>query len=262
VKDGDMGDGRWGAHAIFAAVASGGSLVLWWLTRDRTPIPGDLGPGYSWPLWVAVVWGLLVGLHYLWATGRLRHWPAHALLAAVSTGAVNGLWWVTRDPTPAPGDEGAGYWWPLWMGFLWGLTVLLHYLFASGRLSPPVRSADPAPTQAGQTAGTARQSAGTAGRSVGPARPAPGTAGPAMGTAGPGAGDDPAGRLLERLTRREREILALVAAGHSNQEIARRLVISERTARTHVSSVLRKLELPSRTQAALVAVRAGVTPLP
>jgi DNA-binding NarL/FixJ family response regulator len=41
------------------------------------------------------------------------------------------------------------------------------------------------------------------------------------------------------------------------------LFISERTARTHVSSILHKLELPSRTQAALVAVRAGLTgPLP
>jgi DNA-binding NarL/FixJ family response regulator len=63
---------------------------------------------------------------------------------------------------------------------------------------------------------------------------------------------------LGALTAREREILALVAAGMSNKEIAAELVISERTARTHVSNVLGKLNLTSRTQAALVAVREGL----
>ena len=61
-----------------------------------------------------------------------------------------------------------------------------------------------------------------------------------------------------RLTEREREILRLVAAGRSNKEIAAELVVSERTARTHVSNILRKLGLASRTQAALWAVREGV----
>ena len=63
---------------------------------------------------------------------------------------------------------------------------------------------------------------------------------------------------LAALTGREREILVLVAAGMSNKEIAAELVISERTARTHVSNVLGKLNLTSRTQAALVAVREGL----
>ncbi|MFC5233914.1 response regulator transcription factor [Pseudonocardia zijingensis] len=63
---------------------------------------------------------------------------------------------------------------------------------------------------------------------------------------------------LGALTAREREILVLVAAGLSNKEIAAELVISERTARTHVSNVLGKLNLSSRTQAALVAVREGL----
>ena len=63
---------------------------------------------------------------------------------------------------------------------------------------------------------------------------------------------------LAALTAREREILVLVAAGMSNKEIAAELVISERTARTHVSNVLGKLNLTSRTQAALVAVREGL----
>jgi DNA-binding NarL/FixJ family response regulator len=67
---------------------------------------------------------------------------------------------------------------------------------------------------------------------------------------------------LTALTTREREILVLVAQGHSNRDIARHLVISERTARTHVSNVLSKLQLSSRTQAALLAIREGLIPPP
>jgi DNA-binding NarL/FixJ family response regulator len=62
------------------------------------------------------------------------------------------------------------------------------------------------------------------------------------------------------LTPREREILVLVAQGKSNRDVADTLVISERTARTHVSKVLAKLGLTSRTQAALWAVREGLVP--
>jgi DNA-binding NarL/FixJ family response regulator len=65
---------------------------------------------------------------------------------------------------------------------------------------------------------------------------------------------------FDELSEREIEILRLIADGHANKEIARRLVISERTARTHVSNILRKLELSSRTQAALLAVREGLGP--
>jgi DNA-binding NarL/FixJ family response regulator len=64
------------------------------------------------------------------------------------------------------------------------------------------------------------------------------------------------------LTIREREILVLVAQGKSNRDIADALMISERTARTHVSHVLSKLGLTSRTQAALWAVREGLVPRP
>lgn len=60
------------------------------------------------------------------------------------------------------------------------------------------------------------------------------------------------------LTAREREILRLVAAGMANKEIAAELVITERTARTHVSNILHKLGLASRTQAALWAIREGL----
>jgi DNA-binding NarL/FixJ family response regulator len=64
------------------------------------------------------------------------------------------------------------------------------------------------------------------------------------------------------LTPRERQIFALLGEGRSNREIANILVISERTARTHVSSVLSKLNLSSRTQAALMAIREGLVPGP
>jgi DNA-binding NarL/FixJ family response regulator len=63
------------------------------------------------------------------------------------------------------------------------------------------------------------------------------------------------------LTARELEVLRLVASGRANKEIAMQLGISERTARTHVSNILGKLGLASRTQAALWAVREGLVEL-
>jgi NarL family two-component system response regulator LiaR len=63
------------------------------------------------------------------------------------------------------------------------------------------------------------------------------------------------------LTAREVEVLRLVAQGHSNQEIATQLTISEATVRTHVSNILGKLHLASRTQAALYALREGLASL-
>jgi DNA-binding NarL/FixJ family response regulator len=60
------------------------------------------------------------------------------------------------------------------------------------------------------------------------------------------------------LTTRELDVLRLVGAGKANKEIAAELSISERTARTHVSNILAKLHLRSRTQAALWAVREGL----
>lgn len=65
----------------------------------------------------------------------------------------------------------------------------------------------------------------------------------------------------EPLTGREVEVLKLVARGLSNEEIAQKLYISERTARTHVSNILSKLHLANRTQAALYALREGLARL-
>ncbi len=64
----------------------------------------------------------------------------------------------------------------------------------------------------------------------------------------------------EKLTDRETDVLRLVASGLANKEIARELDIGERTVKTHVSSILAKLGLQSRTQAALHATRIGLVP--
>ena len=63
------------------------------------------------------------------------------------------------------------------------------------------------------------------------------------------------------LTEREVEVLRLVAQGLSNDDIAEKLVVSERTVRTHVSHILDKLHLANRTQMALYAVREGIAKL-
>ena len=65
----------------------------------------------------------------------------------------------------------------------------------------------------------------------------------------------------DQLSEREQEVLRLIARGMSNQEIANTLVVGEATVRSHVSSILRKLQLASRTQAALYALRAGLATL-
>ena len=75
---------------------------------------------------------------------------------------------------------------------------------------------------------------------------------------GPHNGHRVSSTALEELTAREREVLGLVAQGRANKEIARVLCITERTAKTHVSNILSKLQMSDRTQAALYAVRQGI----
>jgi DNA-binding NarL/FixJ family response regulator len=75
---------------------------------------------------------------------------------------------------------------------------------------------------------------------------------------GTGGVADPRADGAARLTAREREVLSGVARGLSNRAIADELGITERTARTHVSNILAKLGLASRTQAALFAVQHGL----
>jgi NarL family two-component system response regulator LiaR len=65
----------------------------------------------------------------------------------------------------------------------------------------------------------------------------------------------------EKLTEREVDVLRLLAAGQSNKEIAHTLTIGEKTVKTHVSNILAKLGVASRTQAALYAARIGLIPL-
>jgi DNA-binding NarL/FixJ family response regulator len=70
------------------------------------------------------------------------------------------------------------------------------------------------------------------------------------------------GPIDSPVTRREREVLRLVAGGLTNRQIAEQLVVSEHTVHRHVTNILRKLDLPSRTAAAAHAVRTGLVDEP
>ena len=73
---------------------------------------------------------------------------------------------------------------------------------------------------------------------------------------------DPSRMFADQLTAREREVLALLAEGASGQGVARRLGISTNTVRTHVQSILAKLQVHSRLEAVAFAVRHGVVDVP
>jgi len=74
----------------------------------------------------------------------------------------------------------------------------------------------------------------------------------------PGASPAAPSTSLATLTKREQEILALIAAGQSNQEIAQSLYIAPGTVRVHVHAILQKLEVRDRTQAVILAMQNGL----
>ena len=86
-----------------------------------------------------------------------------------------------------------------------------------------------------------------------------------MAAGGPPSGREPSPPherpAVDPLTGRELEVLKLVAQGKTNREIADELIVAEGTVRTHVSNILSKLHLASRTQATLFALREGLTSL-
>jgi DNA-binding CsgD family transcriptional regulator len=168
---------------------------------------------------------------------RDRGWRAHALVFAVITTGTVLVWLVVRDPHPPARDYGADYWWPLWFALAWATAVLLHLVWT---VAAPVNVSTDEPSF---TAAAFTRVISNSPTTASAPRPEPPT--------------DADAALLGRLTTREREVLALVGQGRANRDIAAALYISERTARTHVSNILRKLELSSRTQAAILANRAG-----
>jgi DNA-binding NarL/FixJ family response regulator len=72
------------------------------------------------------------------------------------------------------------------------------------------------------------------------------------------AGKKPATLITDRLTQRETEVLRLLASGLTNEDISKQLFLSEGTVRNHISSIVSKLDLADRTQAAIIALQHGL----
>lgn len=128
---------------------------------------------------------------------------------------------------------------------------------AEGRAAADRRRGSPG-AQGEAEAGRQRAGSGRAAADRVPtaARLAPG--GPTGTAPGHAAVSTAERRALDRLTPREQEVLVLLGRGRSNADIAAALVLSEKTVKTHVSHILSKLHVDDRTQAAVLAVRAGL----
>ena len=70
------------------------------------------------------------------------------------------------------------------------------------------------------------------------------------------------GVVDHKLTRRERDILVLLSEGRSNRSIAQHLYLSEKTVKAHLAAIYRKLGVTNRTQAAMMARKLGIGPVP
>jgi DNA-binding CsgD family transcriptional regulator/tetratricopeptide (TPR) repeat protein len=138
-----------------------------------------------------------------------------------------------------------------------GARLLLAEIEALGRrlrIDPAPPSADGSAMTAGSGAGPDEADGGALGNEDRAAAATPSAAGsPSSTAAAPAVDADPFG-----LTAREREVLALVAQGYTNRRVAESLFITESTAGVHVSNILGKLGVASRTEAAAIAVRLGL----
>ena len=79
------------------------------------------------------------------------------------------------------------------------------------------------------------------------------------GLSGEGTGEDATAQIVEQLTPRELEILALLAEGYGNKQICTRLNLADITVKKYIKNILTKLGVSNRTHAALMAVRLGLT---
>ncbi len=200
---------------------------------------------------VAADYALFVALYSAGAYARGRQWSAVVLYGLHPVVLL--LIPATRDGA-TPGNVAAYY-------LVYLALPLAAGAAARARAAGMHRAPEPGPdagTPPSTVATGAPPSTMTDTARTGTART--GTARTGAARTGAAPPSTPAGAARPELTRREREILTLVAEGLSNPEIAGRLVISSETVKTHVARILAKLDARDRTQAAVRAVECGLLP--
>ena len=173
--------------------------------------------------------------------------------------------WVSRTRRPAPGSTKPGRGW--WPEATLGAPAPTRGLRSSPPTRPPSRWARVPWRARSASSRGARSSRCPTSRSLPRSPSAPSGAAGARGSR-PGTIEGLASTFAAKpavprrdpfgLSRREREVLDLIAEGHTNREIAERLFISERTVHIHVGKVLAKLGVSGRVEAAAVAIRLGL----